>query len=134
MGLVEVIGYCAFVEGGELEDGTEVPDRYMAQLVQRKGRRAGDATGVLGKARELNLTEWVETIAKEYGEDTSDIPFAPDFDPEESARIDAETAAAEAAAEADAAPDTSDFQPAPDDRPPESLLTLDEQHARTEAA
>jgi hypothetical protein len=32
--------------------------------------------GVLGKARELNLTEWAETIAREYGEDTSDLPWA----------------------------------------------------------
>jgi hypothetical protein len=72
MGLVEVIGYCAFVEGGTTEDGTVVPDRYMAQLVQRNGRRAGDATGVLGKARELNLTEWVDAIAQAYGDDTSD--------------------------------------------------------------
>lgn len=75
MGLVEIIGYCAFVEGGTLEDGTVVPDRYMAQLVQRNGRRAGDATGVLGKARELDLSEWAATIAREYGEDTSDLPF-----------------------------------------------------------
>jgi hypothetical protein len=75
MGLVEIIGYCAFVEGGTQEDGTVVPDRYMAQLVQQRGRRAGDATGVLGKARELNLTEWAETIAREYGETTDDLPW-----------------------------------------------------------
>jgi hypothetical protein len=96
MGLVEVIGYCGFVEGGTSEEGETVPDRYMAQLVQRNGRRAGDATGVLGKTRELDLSEWVETIASEYGDDSSDLPW----DPEESARIDAETAAAEAAIEA----------------------------------
>jgi hypothetical protein len=82
MGLVEVIGYCGFVEGGTNDEGETFPDRYMAQLVQRRGRRAGDATGVLGKARELDLSEWVETIAREYEEDMSDIPFSPDFKPE----------------------------------------------------
>lgn len=108
MGLVEVIGYCAFVEGGTTEDGESIPDRYMAQLIQRKGRRAGDATGVLGKSRELNLTEWAESIAKAYGENTDDIPWSDDYTPEESARIDAETAAEEAAAEAEAQMDLAD--------------------------
>jgi hypothetical protein len=75
MGLVEIIGYCAFVPGGTRDDGTEVPDRYMAQLVQLRGRRAGDATGVLGQSRELDLSEWAATIAREYGEDTSDLPW-----------------------------------------------------------
>lgn len=98
MGLVEVIGYCAFVEGGTLEDGTTVPDRYMAQLVQLRGRRAGDATGVLGKARELDLAEWVETIAREYGEDEGDLPWAgegdaPDGDGVQQVLADGEAAA-----------------------------------------
>jgi hypothetical protein len=82
MGLVEVIGYCGFVEGGVTEDGTEIPDRYMAQLIQRNGRRAGDATGVLGKARELDLTEWADTIARAYGETTDDLPWEPAGEPE----------------------------------------------------
>lgn len=38
--------------------------RYMGQLVEANGRRAKDRSGVLGNARELDLTEWVETIAE----------------------------------------------------------------------
>jgi hypothetical protein len=54
LAMVDVIGYTGRVEG----EGDE-PDRYMATLVPAPGRRGGDRFGVLGRARDLNLSEWV---------------------------------------------------------------------------
>jgi hypothetical protein len=54
-GEVDVIAYCGRVED---DDGV----RYMGQLVERKGRRAGDRSGGLGKSRELDLTEWLSVF------------------------------------------------------------------------
>lgn len=51
-GEVDVIAYC-----GRVEDDEGV--RYMGVLAERKGRRAGDRSGGLGTARELDLTEWL---------------------------------------------------------------------------
>lgn len=54
-GEVDVIAYC-----GRLEDESGV--RYMGQLVEGKGRRAGERSGgALGTTRELDLTEWLAT-------------------------------------------------------------------------
>lgn len=54
MAMVDVIGYCGILEGeGDAED------RYVAQLIDAKGRRGGDRTGKLGKLRDLDLSEWV---------------------------------------------------------------------------
>ena len=55
MSMVDVIGYCGVAETTE---GLS----WMAQLTYGKGRKGGDRFGVLGTHRELNLTEWVETI------------------------------------------------------------------------
>lgn len=55
MAMVDVIGYTGIVPGeGDQET------RYMAQLINARGRRGGDRFGVLGDARELNLSEWIE--------------------------------------------------------------------------
>lgn len=59
MAVVDVIGYTGVVEG----EGDEAP-KYMATLVNSRGRRGGDRFGVLGQARETNLSEWVE-LARE---------------------------------------------------------------------
>ena len=53
MAMVDIIGYCGVVEG----EG-EQPTRYMAQLINGNGRRGGDRFGVLGKTRDVDLTEW----------------------------------------------------------------------------
>jgi hypothetical protein len=53
-GEVDVIAYTARVPG----EGDQ-PARYMGQLVEGKGRRAGDRSGGLGVARQLDLTEWL---------------------------------------------------------------------------
>jgi hypothetical protein len=62
---VDVIAYCG-VEQIKNENGDVLKDaagnvrkRYVAQLYQGHGRRAGDGLGVLGDVRELDLTEWV---------------------------------------------------------------------------
>lgn len=60
MGQVDVVAYCQAVPG----EG-DAPTRYMAQLVEGRGRRAKDRSGRLGKGRELNLTEWIETATSE---------------------------------------------------------------------
>jgi AAA domain len=65
-GAVDVVGYCAAVEQ------QKGPPVYMAQLVQAKGRRAKDSTGVLGVTRKLDLGEWIATICDAY---LGDLPF-----------------------------------------------------------
>ncbi len=55
MAQVDVVAYCQAVPG----EGDN-PTRYMGQLVEGRGRRAKDRSGALGKARELNITEWIE--------------------------------------------------------------------------
>jgi hypothetical protein len=58
MAMVDVIGYC----GIQTEEGKE--PRYVAQLFNGGGRRGGNRfVQALGTARELNLSEWVETVA-----------------------------------------------------------------------
>lgn len=56
MAIVDVVAYTAVI--AETED---TPRQYVGQLVSANGRRAKDRSGVLGKFRELNLTEWIET-------------------------------------------------------------------------
>ena len=51
---VDVIGYTGTVEQ---DDG---PPKYVAQLINARGRRGGDRFDTLGVSRELNLTEWVD--------------------------------------------------------------------------
>ena len=48
----DIVGYCARV------DSDEHGERYMAQLVPANGRHAKNRNGALGKAAEINLTEW----------------------------------------------------------------------------
>lgn len=49
---VDVIGYTGAVQ----QEDESV--KYMATLVERPDRRGGDRFGVLGPAREMDLTEW----------------------------------------------------------------------------
>ena len=89
-GEVDVIAYTHSFKNED--DGAR---RYVGQLVEAKGRIAGDRSGGLGAVRDLDLSEWLATYRAALAPKTSDLPW----DPEESARIDAETAAAEAVAE-----------------------------------
>jgi hypothetical protein len=76
MGEVDIIAYCGVIQPDEKK-----PPQYIGQLVQAKGRRAGDRSGALGSTRPLNLAEWVETANTSLKPDESDIPFSPDFEP-----------------------------------------------------
>lgn len=57
MAQMDVVAYTGVAEDDE--HGR----RYMGQLVEANGRRAKDRSGALGAARELDLSEWIETIA-----------------------------------------------------------------------
>lgn len=58
MAQMDLVAYTGVIADDE---GT----RYMGQLVEGNGRRAKDRSGVLGAARELDLSEWFQTIAEE---------------------------------------------------------------------
>jgi hypothetical protein len=99
-GEVDVV---AFTSPLSDENGT----RYYGQLVERKGRIAGDRSGGLAGEhgiRELDLSEWLEAYRAALTPDEADLPWtdepdkiAPDLDPTE-----AEWAAAKAKAKAKA--------------------------------
>lgn len=52
---VDVIAYCTTMPAPDDDDRDVL---YVAQLVEGRGRRAGDRSGALGSWRELDLTEW----------------------------------------------------------------------------
>jgi hypothetical protein len=56
--------------------------KYVGQLVEAKGRIAGDRSGGLGPVRDLNLADWLETYRTALRPDESDLPFAADFKPQ----------------------------------------------------
>lgn len=57
--MMDVVGYTAVVPATDDE-----PARYVAQLVEAKGRRAKDRSGALGVTREINLSEWIPTAVE----------------------------------------------------------------------
>jgi hypothetical protein len=59
MAMVDIVGYCGRLEA--TQEGQA--DVHMAQLVTANGRRGKDGSGVLGKTRPLDLTEWIQTAA-----------------------------------------------------------------------
>ena len=66
MAEVDVIAYCGAVRD---ENGT----RYLAQLVESKGRRAKDRSGALGDVVELDLTDLIAAYLASFVEDS--LPF-----------------------------------------------------------
>jgi hypothetical protein len=66
MAEVDVIAYCGAVRD---ENGT----RYLAQLVESKGRRAKDRSGALGDVVELDLTDLIASYLASFVEDS--LPF-----------------------------------------------------------
>ena len=66
MAEVDVIAYCGAVRD---EKGT----RYLAQLVESKGRRAKDRSGALGDVVELNLTDLIASYLASFIDDS--LPF-----------------------------------------------------------
>lgn len=60
MAQVDVVGYTGVIPAGE--DG---PRRYVAQLVEAKGRRAKSRwVDTLGELRDLDLSEWIDAVRK----------------------------------------------------------------------
>ncbi len=73
-GEVDVVAYTSMLPD---EDGTR---RYYGQLVEGKGRTAGDRSGALAGERgfrELNLTEWLAVYRAALTPDESDLPWEP---------------------------------------------------------
>jgi len=60
MAMMSVVAYC-----GVVADTDTTPRRYVGQLVQANGRRAKDRSDTLGKARDLDLSEWIQTMRGE---------------------------------------------------------------------
>jgi len=73
IGEVDVVGYCQEVPGKADE-----PKRWMAQLVQDRGRRAKDRSGALGSYRDLDLTAWLVDYRRAMTPDESDLPWSGD--------------------------------------------------------
>lgn len=57
MAMMSVVAYC-----GVVAEKDDTPRRFVGQLVQANGRRAKDRSDALGKARDLDLTEWITTM------------------------------------------------------------------------
>lgn len=62
--MMTVVGYCGRVAPQHDGDGP----RFMATLVDTPGRIGKDRTDSLGTARDLDLTEWIETAGAAYRE------------------------------------------------------------------
>jgi hypothetical protein len=71
---------------------------WIGQIQPRDNIVTKDGTDALGDRRIADLSRWFQVASEALAPD-SDIPFSDAFDREESLRIDAETAAAEAEAE-----------------------------------
>jgi hypothetical protein len=70
---------------------------WIGQIQPRDNIVTKDGTDALGDRRIADLSRWFQVASDALAPD-ADLPFSEAFDPEESARIDAETAAAEAEA------------------------------------
>jgi hypothetical protein len=76
---MDIVAWCYRVAQ---EDGT---DKFLGQLVNARGRTCKDSTNALGRTRELNLGEWIETANQElYG---ADDPMPWDQDEPEQAEL-----------------------------------------------
>lgn len=69
-GEVDVVAYTH-----SFKDEESGERRYVGQLVEAKGRVAGDRSGALGAVRDLDLAEWLATYRRALGGDVSDVPF-----------------------------------------------------------
>jgi hypothetical protein len=63
---------------GRIPATEESPDRWVGVLVEDRGRVAGDATGALGKVRDLDLSEWFSHATASLSPDESDLPWSDD--------------------------------------------------------
>lgn len=73
-GEVDVIAYThSFTD----EEGER---RYVGQLVEAKGRIAGDRSGGLGNVRDLDITEWLTAYRQALTPDNADLPWEDERD------------------------------------------------------
>lgn len=72
MAMVDIVGYCARLEAEQQGQ----PDQYVAQLVTANGRRGKDGSGVLGKFRPVDLTEWI-SLATQALDQQASTPTSP---------------------------------------------------------
>jgi hypothetical protein len=68
MTMVDIVAYVGRVEPTAEGEST----RFMAQLVDANGRRGKDRTNTLGKARDLDISEWIKTAAAAAKPQTAD--------------------------------------------------------------
>jgi hypothetical protein len=68
MGMVDIVGFTAVHE----QEGEGF--KYMAQLVNAKGRRGGDRFDSLGPFREMDLTEWFAEPLTRTTEEMEAVP------------------------------------------------------------
>jgi hypothetical protein len=69
-GEVDVIAYTH-----SFKDEESGERRYVGQLVEAKGRIAGDRSGGLGTVRDLNLSDWLTDYTAALTPDESDLPW-----------------------------------------------------------
>lgn len=74
-GEVDVVAYTH-----SFKDEESGERRYVGQLVEAKGRIAGDRSGGLGAVRDLDLAEWLDAYRAALAPDESDLPWSDDFD------------------------------------------------------
>jgi hypothetical protein len=56
---------------------------WVGQIQPRDNLVTKDGTGALGARRFADLSRWFEVASEALAPDTSDVPFAPDFEPDE---------------------------------------------------
>lgn len=69
MAMMSVVAYC-----GVVPEKDNDPRRFVGQLVQANGRRAKDRSDTLGKARDLDLSEWITTMRGDTPTAVEDAP------------------------------------------------------------
>jgi hypothetical protein len=71
---MEMMGIVAYTREIPATDDEE--RRWVGQLVEARGRRAKDRSGVLGDSRQINLTEWFDTAAKAIDKEKATVDKA----------------------------------------------------------
>lgn len=77
-GEVDILAFChSFLRDAD-DEGAPPTRVYVGQLVEGKGREAGDRSGGLGSWRELDLSEWLTAYRAALAPDESDVPWGAD--------------------------------------------------------
>lgn len=68
---------------------------WIGQIQPRDNLVTKDGTGSLGDRRIADLSRWFQVASDELAPEPADVPWSPEYDPAESARIDAQEADAD---------------------------------------